>query len=109
MIGMGQMVTCDACKANFEMTDKSVRNRQSNDVLFTYFQCPHCGAAFLISATDDAFRKRLLQRCNGMRRNRATPYMDQDVIRRLSKEQTEKYRPRFRELVPTAYEKEEQE
>jgi len=100
---MSQVIICDACKQQFEVSDKIIRNRLTGGVLFTFFQCPHCEAAFLISASDEDFRKRLRRRANGMRRNKGMKYMDQSEVRRLSQEQTEKYRPRFAELVPNAW------
>ena len=100
---MGKIVECDACKGRIEVSDKIIRNRMSGDVLFTFFQCPHCETAFLISATDKEFRKTLAKRARGMRRHRNIRYMDQEAIRRLSEEQKQKYTPRFRELVPTAF------
>lgn len=101
---MKKMIICDACKGQFEVDDRRIRNRQAADgVLFTFFQCPHCEAAFLISASDARFRKLLAQRAKGMKRNRNTAFMSPEEVRRLSDEQKRMYAPRFRELVPTAY------
>ena len=102
---MGKTITCDVCHKAFVMSDRLIKNRLSNGILFTFLQCPHCEGAFLISATDEGFRKRLRQRANGMRRNKKVAYMDQSEIRRLSDEQREKYRPRFNELFPNAWKK----
>lgn len=102
---MVKRIQCDACREGFELSANVIKNRLSNGVLFTFFQCPHCEAAFLISASDENFRKQLRKRANGMKRNKKLQYMDQSEVRRLSKEQTEQYRPRFRELVPKAWDK----
>lgn len=98
-----QVVKCDACQAQIAVSQKIIKNRLSDGVLFTFFQCPHCEAAFLISASDEDFRKQLRRRANGMKRNKKLQYMDSEDVRRLSREQVEKYRPRFKELVPTAW------
>lgn len=100
---MGKTVQCDACKGMIDVSDKIIKNRLSNGVLFTFFQCPHCEAAFLISATDEDFRKQLRRRANGMKRNKKMQYLDQETIRQISQEQTAKYKSRFCELVPKAF------
>ena len=43
-------ITCDACGKDFKIDAKSIRFRQSGELLFRYFVCPECNAAYLISA-----------------------------------------------------------
>ena len=100
---MGKIVACDACKNEFEVSGTIMKNRLSNGILFTFLQCPHCEAAFLISATDENFRKQLARRARGMKRNKHLQYTDREEIKRLSEEQKQKYLSRFRELFPKAW------
>ena len=93
---MKQEIYCNACGNPFEIDAKSIKVRLSEDVEFRYFMCPHCDAAFLISASDKNYRRMMAKKVN------------QGVIGRknaleMSKQQKEKYIPRFAELVPTAY------
>lgn len=85
-------ITCDACKKEFSVKPDTIRNRQSGELLFRYMKCPHCEAAFLISASDKRFRKAL---------NRNT--MTADQARMIQNALNELYFPRFAELFPTAY------
>lgn len=93
---MKQVIYCDACRNPFELTAQCIKVRMSDDVEFRYFKCPNCDAAFLISASDKSYRRMMARKVN------------QGVIGRknvleMSRQQKEKYLPRFAELVPTAY------
>lgn len=93
---MKQEIYCNACGNPFEITAKSIKVRMSQDVEFRFFKCPSCDAAFLISAADKHYRQMIAKK----------EY--QGVIGRkkaieMSRQQKEKYLPRFAELVPTAY------
>lgn len=86
------IITCDACKNEFRLSVNQVKNRQSGDLIFRYIVCPECGAAFISTTTDKEFRKLI-------KRGRMTNKQYEALTAMLN----EKYFPRFKELVPTAY------
>ena len=90
-------LTCDACGKDFQIDTKSIRLRQSGDLIFRYFVCTECNAAFLISATDKEFRKQL----NKGRMNAKQNAKIQEIM-------NERYFPRFKELIPNAFKKEQE-
>lgn len=85
-------IKCDACQKDFQLAEKDIRNRQSGELLFRYIVCPECGAAFISTTTDREFRKLI-------KKGR----MSNKQYEALSHMLNEKYFPRFKELVPTAY------
>ena len=88
-------ITCDACRKDFKLDAKSIHFRQSGDLLFRYFTCPECDAAFLISVTDKEFRKQI----NKGRMNAKQYAKIQEIM-------NESYFPCFKELFPNAFKKE---
>ena len=91
-------ITCDACGKDFKIDAKSIHFRQSGDLLFRYFVCPECNSAYLISVTDKEFRKQL----NKGRMNAKQHARIQEIM-------NERYYPRFKELFPSAFKKEQAE
>lgn len=91
-------ITCDACGKDFQISAKSIHFRQSGDLLFRYFVCPECDAAFLINVTDKEFRKQI----NKGRMNAKQHAKLQEILNK-------RYFHRFKELFPNAFEKEKNE
>lgn len=84
---------CNACGQVFALTDDLVRQRQDRDIVYRYFLCPFCGAAYMVSALST-------------RRPRPNPsriWNSQDII---NQQYTEHF-PRFRELFPSAVDRRE--
>lgn len=93
---MKQEIYCDACGNPFEITAEIINVRVSQDVEFRYFKCPHCDAAFLISAADKSYRQMMAKKEN-------RGIVARKKVLGMSKLQKEKYLSRFAELIPTAY------
>lgn len=91
-------ITCDACEKDFHIDSNSIRFRKSDELLFRYFECPECNAAFLINVTDKEFRKQI----NKGRMNAKQHAKIQEIL-------NERYFPRFKELFPNAFKKEHTE
>lgn len=92
---MQNTTKCNACEKDFTLEAKDIRNRQSGDLLFQYFKCPNCDAAFLISVSDKEFRKYLKRLKKPLKAEAYAPI--REALNR-------KYFPRFKELFPKAYE-----
>ena len=86
------IITCDACKKQFKLTVKQVKNRQSGDLIFRYIVCSECGAAFISTTTDTKFRKLIRK-----------GQMNSKQYEALTAMMNEKHFWRFKELVPTAF------
>ena len=89
------VLLCNACRRDFTLTTKLIKQRQSGELHFRYMLCPNCNAAFLISATDQAARKLT-----------SKGFLTRAQAKRLSDELNAKYFPRFKELFPLAFQKE---
>lgn len=90
-------ITCDACGYGFTLDDKDIKMRMTGEVLFRYFKCPSCDSAFMVSASNKEFRKLL----NSHR-------ADRGVLRVIQGELNKQYFPKFKELFPTAYRKDDE-
>ena len=90
-------ITCDACGAAFTIDEKSNKFRMSGELLFRYFKCPTCDSAFMVSVTNKKFRRML----NSGR-------VSVKMLRVLQDALNEQYFPRFKELFPTAYRKDDE-
>lgn len=97
-----QTVFCNACGQRFAVSDKVIKMRLTEGVLFRYFQCPHCEAVFLISAADEKFRKFLAKRGRLSKAKKAA-LTDREEVRRMSDEQKRIYAPLFSRLFPKAW------
>ncbi len=86
------VILCDACRREFTLTVRLIKQHQSGELLFRYMLCPNCNAAFLISATDRAARKLI-----------SKGFMTRAQAKRLSDDLNAKYFPRFKELFPSAF------
>ena len=59
-------IFCPACSGEFEMDQSVIHDREACGVRFRYMACPHCKAAYLISAIDDEMRKAMQGRMPAM-------------------------------------------
>lgn len=90
-------ITCDKCGKEFDLSPADIRNRQSGELVFRYFCCPECGAAYMISATTKKFRTLV----NKGKTPRETLRILQDAL-------NQQFFHRFKELIPNAYEPEKE-
>lgn len=90
-------ITCDACGYGFTLDDKDVKMRMTGEILFRYFGCPSCDSVFMVNASNKKFRKLI---SSGRTTN--------GVLRVIQNELNKQYFPRFKELFPTAYRKDDE-
>ena len=95
-------ILCNVCRQQIFISASILKRRLSDGVMFEYFECPYCQAAFLISASDEQFRKLLAKRSRLSKAKKAF-LTDREEIRQMSQEQKRMYTPRFKELFPKAY------